>query len=334
MIKIHRNISDIDISKWENLVNSSSVATFFQTKDCYDFYSSLSIMKSFVYGVSEDDILKGIVVGYVIADGNLLKRYFSRRAIIPGGILLGNDISEEALTNLLKTTISEISLKSIYIELRNYKNYTQYKDVFEKNGFKYHPHLNFHVSTPDYDTVTKNLSSTKRRDIKVSKKENAHWIESNSKEDLLAYYQLLSNLYQTKIKTPLFAFEFFEKILTMPFCRFLVVKYNDKVIGGSVCVLFKNETVYEWFVCGLDGKYKNVYPSTLATWAAIEYASRNGFSLFDMMGAGKPNEGYGVREFKAKFGGELVEHGRFLHIGKPILYSIGKYFISRLRLKK
>lgn len=31
-----------------------------------------------------------------------------------------------------------------------------------------------------------------------------------------------------------------------------------------------------------------------------------------MMGAGVPNDGgYGVRDFKAKFGGELVEYGRF-----------------------
>jgi lipid II:glycine glycyltransferase (peptidoglycan interpeptide bridge formation enzyme) len=42
-----------------------------------------------------------------------------------------------------------------------------------------------------------------------------------------------------------------------------------------------------------------------------------------MMGAGKPDEAYGVRDFKAKFGGKLVEHGRFLFVCKPLLYKIG-----------
>ena len=41
------------------------------------------------------------------------------------------------------------------------------------------------------------------------------------------------------------------------------------------------------------------------------------------MGAGKPNEDYGVRDFKLQFGGELVEHGRYNNIFNPSLYKIG-----------
>jgi len=52
------------------------------------------------------------------------------------------------------------------------------------------------------------------------------------------------------------------------------------------------------------------------------------------MGAGKPDEGYGVRDFKAKFGGELVEHGRFIHINQPVLYTIGKQAVKFLKRKK
>jgi lipid II:glycine glycyltransferase (peptidoglycan interpeptide bridge formation enzyme) len=92
--------------------------------------------------------------------------------------------------------------------------------------------------------------------------------------------------------------------------------------------------LYEWFVCGLDGQFKNVFPSTVATWAAIEYAAKNGLIRFDMMGAGKPDEGYGVREFKSKFGGTLVEHGRFLHVLNPLLYAIGKKAVQILKKSK
>ena len=62
----------------------------------------------------------------------------------------------------------------------------------------------------------------------------------------------------------------------------------------------------------------------MATWAAIDYANKNMIERFDFMGAGKPNDGgYGVRDFKAKFGGELVEYGRFRYICNPFLYKIG-----------
>ena len=41
------------------------------------------------------------------------------------------------------------------------------------------------------------------------------------------------------------------------------------------------------------------------------------------MGAGSPDEDYGVRDFKAKFGGRLVEPGRFIST-----HSILKYWIA------
>lgn len=52
-----------------------------------------------------------------------------------------------------------------------------------------------------------------------------------------------------------------------------------------------------------------------------------------MMGAGEPGVPYGVRDFKAEFGGQLVEHGRFIHICKPMLYRIGKLGVKFLKRK-
>ena len=50
-----------------------------------------------------------------------------------------------------------------------------------------------------------------------------------------------------------------------------------------------------------------------------------------MMGAGTPDAAYGVREFKAKFGGKEVEHGRFICVTKPLLYQIGKFGVWLLK---
>jgi len=80
----------------------------------------------------------------------------------------------------------------------------------------------------------------------------------------------------------------------------------------------------------LDSEYKNQFPSIMATWAAIEYANENNIPLFDFMGAGNPNEAYGVREFKSRFGGEQVEHGRYLNILNPFLYKIGEIGLNVL----
>jgi lipid II:glycine glycyltransferase (peptidoglycan interpeptide bridge formation enzyme) len=328
---LHSNVSEIDPTQWNELVAKSPTASFFQTPECFDFYTSLTFLKAFVFAVSENGKLMGLVCGYIISEGNFIKRFFTRRAIVPGGILLDQDISREALQLLLGKLKKELQKESIYIEIRNYTDFSSFRKDFETNGFVYKAHLNFHVQTLDIDSALAQLNSTKRRDIKLSKKEGAEWLETKETEEVKDFYELLVQLYETKIKTPLFPFEFFEKLVQLPNGKLFIVKYQGKVIGGSVCIILQEQTIYEWFVCGLDGQIKNVFPSTVATWAGIEYAAINGFMRFDMMGAGKPGEGYGVREFKSKFGGEMVEHGRFLFICKPVLYNIGRYIVGKLK---
>ena len=101
-----------------------------------------------------------------------------------------------------------------------------------------------------------------------------------------------------------------------------------------MCPVFVEKAIYEWYVCGLDEEYKEQYPSVMATYAAIEYAKQKGIPMFDFMGAGVPDQPYGVRDFKMEFGGEAVEYGRYLHIRKPLLYKIGKLGVKILKSRK
>ena len=61
------------------------------------------------------------------------------------------------------------------------------------------------------------------------------------------------------------------------------------------------------------------------------------FKSFDFGGAGKPDVPYGVRDHKLKFGGQMVEYGRFEKINNKLVYSIASKFIAwkkRLKLSK
>lgn len=327
-LKLHTHISEIEREAWKNLLDNSPYASFFQSPQCYEFYASLSFMQPFVFAVSEDDVLKGLVCGYIIADGGMIKRYFSRRAIIPGGLLLAEDISDYALTLLLNHTKKELKHKAIYIEIRNYKDYSIFKSVFELVGFAYQPHLNFHLNSSYYELAFKNLNRNKRRYIRLSKDEGAEWALSENEDEVKSFYDILKALYTEKVGLPLFPLEFFVNLSKITESKFILVKYNNKIIGGGVYVILKNKAIYEWFICGEDKKYKNVYPSILATWGGIEYATQNNLPLFDFMGAGKPDIEYGVRQFKSEFGGELVEHGRYLFVAAPLLYKLGKKMVS------
>lgn len=321
----------INRESWGGLVQESSVATWFQTPQAYDFFDGLPFLEAFAVAVAEDGHVKGVVVGYVQKDGGNLKQFFSRRAIIIGGPLLSDLISDEELARLLAALKTKLKKKAIFIETRNLHDYSHWRCVFEQAGFAYEPHLNFQVDCSSKEIVWKNLKENRRRQIKKALAAGVRIEEAFSEEEVLKFYGLLADLYRKKVKTPLFPAEFYLEFYRKGYGKYLVVKDNDEIIGGIMCPVLDGKTIYELFVCGNDAQYKNKYPSVMATWAAIDYALANHIERFDFMGAGKPDEAYGVREFKSKFGGDLVEQGRYCCVCKPILYAIGKLGVKILK---
>ena len=331
MIATHNTPKQISIKQWDELSEKATLHNAFQTRTYYDFISEQTFMESFVFGVSEDGVLKGIMVGYILKDGGRIKQYFSRRAIVLGGPLLADDISQEALNRLLTTACSNLKGQVIYLEIRNFNDYSCHKSIYRDAGFKYEEHYNFHVDTTSDENIEKNMGKSRKRDAKISIREGA-WVEKNpTKDDVWDLYHILEQLYTTKVKTPLFPITFFESLFAHQKNSFLIIKLNNTVIGGAVLMQFRDVT-YEMYVCGLDGSYKSIHPSTLATYSGIHYAFQCGCTRFDFMGAGSPHDGgYGVRDFKAKFGGQLVEHGRFNKVFNPLLYNIGKFGVWILK---
>lgn len=346
----------IDKQAWRALVSASATGTWFQTPEAYSFYESLpDLFRPFVIGISNCKFqnsnleLRAICVGYVTVEESALKQFFTRRAIIIGGPVLANDATSEEVVALMngvrqRLEIGDWKLENgapIYIETRNFNDYSRWKKAFAKAGFDYVPHLNFHVDTSSVEVVEENLGKNRKRDIRTSLRDGAtiksiydlrFQIDDLERERLVReYYEILSNLYRTKVKTPLFPVEFFLELSKHKDARFILVALNDEIIGGTVCVEQEGKCVYEWFVCGRDGEWKSIFPSSLATYAGIKYAAEHNCPRFDMMGAGTPDEAYGVRDFKARFGGKEVEHGRFLCITKPLLYKIGVLGVKILK---
>lgn len=351
--------NEINREEWSALVKASAAGTWFQTPEAYDFYASLpKLFKPFAIAIcnhkfetiNAQSTLRAVCVGYVTVENNPIRQFLTRRAIIIGGPCLADDCSDEEVEALMVAVREELKSEAIYVECRNFNDYSKWKGAFEKAGFEYVPHLNFHVDTSSVEVVESNLGKSRKRDIRTSLRDGATIIEKPTLEQVREYYAILEHLYKTRVKTPLFPFSFFENLWQHKDGRFILVELNGEIIGGTVCVVFNRDkfetinhksqittppsVVYEWFVCGRDGEWKSIFPSSLATYAGIKYAAEHNCSRFDMMGAGTPDEAYGVRDFKARFGGKEVEHGRFLCITKPLLYKIGVLGVKILKKLK
>ena len=371
--------TEIDREAWSRLVQTSRTGTWFQSPEAYELFASLPEMFTpFAFGVvgkPESDsgqiieaTLRGVCVGYVTKEKSRLRQFFTRRAIILGGPCLAEDATDEEVTALLSTLNAQLSTLNaqhstlntpIYIEIRNFNDYSRWRGAIEAAGFSYQPHLNFHVDCTDKQKMWERLSDNRKRQIKRGKPTPDPYLgqsdaprcssRSNcqaeailhlkggekegkdvSEQDVREWYAILQELYRTKVKTPLWSVEFFVQAYKQGVGHFLLIRHEGKIIGGSM-VVKSSDAVYEWYECGMNAAYKEQYPSVMATWAGMQYAHEQGCARYDMMGAGVPGVPYGVRDFKAEFGGTQVEHGRWLYVAKPWLYAIGKAGVEILK---
>ena len=328
VMKLLHTHSDIDPQQWQSLVERSPYATWFQTPEAYRFYAANpEEMTPFAFGIEHEEELRAVVVGYVTKEKSALKQFFTRRAIVIGGPLIGEHATELDVEQLLHKTAAELKSQAIYIEMRNFHDYSRWKSVYEANGFAYQPHLNIQVAC----TANHTMSEQRQRQVRKALKNGATIAEPQSEQEIRDWYQILRQLYRQKVRTPLWSEAFFLQFYRSGVGKYLLVKYEGKVIGGMMCPVFVGKAIYEWYVCGLDEAYREQYPSVMATYAAIDYAKQNELPVFDFMGAGVPDKPYGVRDFKMEFGGEAVEYGRYLYIRKPLLYKIGKWGVEMLR---
>lgn len=326
MLKLEKEYQNINKSEWEDLILRSNYANIFQTPKMYNFWLKQENVSPKICAGYLHDKLVFIMISTIMKEKGKVKGFLSRRAVIYGGPIIDDSLKEngEVLQKILVQASTVLKKNAIYSEIRNCNDYSDFKVPFTNTGWNYNPHLNFHVDCTSIDLVKKNISKSKVRQIKKSINTGAEIVQASSEKEVIEFYEILENLYIGKVKKPLLPIDFFLDFFRSDIGVYLLVRYSGKIIGGILCPILGKKVIYEWFVCGEDGVYENIYPSILATWAAIEYACKNGIERFDFMGAGKPDEEYGVREFKSKFGGCLVEHGRFVKIHNEILYNIGK----------
>lgn len=339
--KIVTGIGNIDRKAWKDFVDIHPRGTVFQSPGMHDLFESAEKMEPVALAcVDEENKMAGILLGVVIRERNGPAGYFSRRTVVYGGPVVRAGKDGHAITDLLlKALIHEVGKRSVFIQFRNFHNMEEYRGVFEKNGLRLHDRLNLLVDTSSPGVVNRNMSESRRRQVRKSLEQGAVSREAKSLDEVRIFYNILRDLYKNKVKKPLPGWSFFEGFYWlsnngMEPGVILLVEYQGRIVGGILCPVTPGRVIYEWYVCGLDQEYRNIYPSVVATWAALDYAVKSNIPSFDFMGVGLPNRPYGVRDFKKRFGGETVNFGRFSRINNRTLYQVAELGYNILALLK
>lgn len=320
----------IDERQWEELLHTSPTATPFQSPSFARFLDGLSCVEVFRLGVSESGVLKGVAVAMLQYEGGAVRRHFTRRAIVNGGPLLAGDISDAAASLLMEECAKRLYHKAIYLETRNLHDYNPYRKALQQAGFRYESHYNFQLAVASQPESR--YHSNRRHELRNALRQGVQTVWDPPLNQVREMYGLLQRLYTHRVRKPLLPWEFFEAARGMEGVHYLVALTPDGVVAGGMMVVdLDKRSRYVWYECSNEHLRRFKIPTVLYH-TAIQQCVELGIGLFDFMGAGRPGDGgYGVRDFKAQFGGTLVEQGRYIHILHPLLYRIGSMAVAVMR---
>jgi len=325
--------NNAEMENWSEFVSRHPDGNIFQSPEMFDLWSKTAQFEPVCrLAFNQDNRITGVAVAVIIQEKGWIKRHFSSRAVIYGGPLIAAEPGQRmtVFMELMKSMIGQVGTRSVFLQIRNFFDTSEFKEALHTLGFRYSQRLNLIVPAFSEEMVLRGMSKSRHRQIQKSKKNGAVLAAPCHSGEVEIFYEILQRLYRDQVKKPLpdisFFKAFYEKSKDESFGIFRVVKYGEKIVGGIVCPITPGKTIFELYVCGLDKEYEKsgIYPSVMATWAPIEFALHHGIPSFDFMGVGVPHRSYGVRDFKMRFGGNVVNFGRYARVNNQLIYLISE----------
>jgi serine/alanine adding enzyme len=323
-----RVVQRLDENDWRRFVDGHPQGNIFHTPEMFQVFSHVKGFHPTQWAaVRGDGQIEALFLPVQVTLHDLL-RPLTTRAISYGSVLcLPSNEGRQALSLLLKTYVRRNRKTCLFTELRNVSDLENEQPLLLEQGFLYEEHLNYLIDlkrTPE--DVFLGIGARTRKNIRHGLNKGEVTIrEATEPEQIDACYDLLSQTYQAA-RVPLADRSLFDAAFNLlhpqKMIRFTLAYVGDAPAAASVDLLYK-DVIYGWYG-GMDRAYSRYVPNEMLMWHLLKWGSENGFSLYDFGGAGSPDEEYGVRDFKAKFGGNLVCYGRNTYVHMPAALWLSK----------
>lgn len=330
-----RIVQKLNEDAWSAFVEQNTCGNIFHTPAMFEVFSQAEDHYPSLWAAveGEDQILALLLPVEIVLYSQL--RRFSSRAVVYGGVLSDpSPEGREGLSHLLEHYKRETRGRNLFTELRNISDTLDIQPILCENNFFYEDHLNYLIDldrTPE--GVMNSISTRTRKHIRRGLRKGALTVQVASNPDQLDdCYDLFNKSYRMA-QIPIAPKSLFEAAFNVlsprEMAQFLLAYVDDVPVAASIELLYK-DVIYGWY-SGMDRAYSSYTPNELLMWHILSWGAENGYRQYDFGGAGKPDEDYGVRHFKAKFGGKLVNFGRNKYVSSPLILKFSEvgYDVAR-----
>ncbi|WMW25439.1 peptidoglycan bridge formation glycyltransferase FemA/FemB family protein [Methanolobus sediminis] len=287
-----------------NIFQSTMIADVFnRTKN----YESISLM-----AIDEDDgEVLAVLQSAIISEMQGLLSKFSSRSVIQGGPLFKDSQKGlEAVVSLLKHYNTLVGGSIVYTQIRNMWDTSDSRQRLDSLGFEYDQHLDFLIDLDrKEDEIWSGIHKSRRKGINRAEKNGIVVRKVENSDEVCACYELVLETYR-RFKIPIADISLFEtaydSLVSKGHADFFIALKDNKAIGTRITLNYK-DIVYDWYAGSKQGVD---YVDEALVWQILK-ENAGKYKVFDFGGAGHPDKPYGVREFKRRFGGEMVNFGRY-----------------------
>jgi len=315
------------ISAWNAFLLQSQHSTVFHTPEMFQVFQQSRGYQPRIYSAEKEGSIFAMLLPVLVTLKSGFLEPFTTRAIHYGGLLYQeSEQGRQALSHLLDFYLRDIKGNALFSDFRNLTDPASVVSLLEARRLIKEPHINYWIRLDrPLEEIWQRFHKSARRNARQAEKKGVIFESIRDRSMLSLFYQNLEQTFAMK-HIPLPDISLFRNIYNIMVPKKLAMFYLAKSEGkpfASFLVLAYRHVIYLWYSAD-DFTMRNYYPTDGFIWHILQWGHRNGYQWFDFGWAGRSDQPYGVRRFKEKFGGNLIEFGRHTAVHKPVLLRISK----------
>ncbi len=319
-------VQSLSEAQWREFVDRHPQGNVFHTPEMFHVFSRACQHHPELWAaVGSDGIPQALFTPVRVGLRHRLVGHFTTRAIAYGSVLSEPGArGERALRQLLSAYRQALAWHVLFIELRNLCDLHALAPVLTASGFVAEDHLDYLIDlNQSPEDLLQSMGPRTRKKIRQGlRRGELRVCEVTDKRDVARCYGLFQQSYKAA-HVPLADQSLFDAAFDVLYprgmCKYWLATVNGADVAASVELAYK-DTIYGWYG-GIDRRFSEYLPGELLMWQILTWGIENGYRVYDFGGAGRPGEKYGVRDFKAKFGGRLVSYGRYRLVPRPLRWK-------------
>jgi len=325
--------TDFKKEEYDNFVYNNPNTSIFQTLDMAEVYKINKNTTPFILVAQDEDtgeIYASLLAKILSHKSGFLKSFSTHSTIRGGPLFKGTKDGVVAMSLLLREYNNLIKNYGVlYTRIYPLNDPSEIVIIFEDNGYLIEHWNNFLIdlNKPKKDIWSK-ITKSKKRGINKAQSSGVKFLEIENEKQIYKFYDLIAQTFK-KRKNPIEDISNFEAVYNILVskneAKIFFAEYDKKIIGTRLILCYK-DSIYAWYT-GMDRNYAKYHPSEFLVWRILDWGIDNGYNIFDFGGGGEQNEvGEGWVEFKRRFGGNMVNFGKYTNIHHPKKY----WLVSKL----